>query len=90
MKGKEGKEADMNEGHEHRCSDKLFTSFFNTVLPAASHRACQVSARVGEGEEVPLMPSDEERKLSWRGMNRKLGLSGTSFSEIMTIKYRGS
>lgn len=23
----------MNEGHEPRCSDKLFTSFFNTVLP---------------------------------------------------------
>lgn len=36
-KGKGGGGAEMNEGHGPRCSDKLFTSFFNTVLPAAFH-----------------------------------------------------
>lgn len=76
----------MNEGHEHRCSDKLFTSFFNTVLPAAFHCACQVSAKGGMGEEVPLMQRNEERKQSWRDTEINIkplfraGLSCTSFS----------
>lgn len=54
--------AEMNEGHEPRCSDKLFTSFFNTVLPGAFHWACQVPTKDGMGGEVSLMPVGKRRK----------------------------
>lgn len=54
--------AEMNEGHGPRCSDKLFTSFFNTVLPAASHWACQVPTKDGMGGEVSLLPGGEKRR----------------------------
>lgn len=35
---------EMNEEHGHRCLDKLFTSVFSTVLPAAFQWACEMLA----------------------------------------------
>ena len=56
----------MNEGHGPRCSDKLFTSFFNTVPPAAFHWACQVSTKDAMGGKESLEPRTEEKKECWR------------------------
>lgn len=43
---------EMNEERGHRCSDKLFTSFFSAVLPAAFHWACHWTTKAGTGGEV--------------------------------------
>lgn len=58
--------AEMNEGHGPRCSDKLFTSFFSTVPPAAFHWACQVPTQDAMGGDVSLEPGAEEKKECWR------------------------
>lgn len=50
---------EMNEEHGHRCSDKLFTSFFSVVLPAAFHWACHWTTKAGTGGEVSYQGKTE-------------------------------
>lgn len=52
---------EMNKEHGPRCSDKLFTSFFNTVLPAAFHWGCQVPTKAGTGRGS-VVPRAEGKK----------------------------
>lgn len=58
--------SDLNKEDGHRCSDKLFTSFFKTVLPAAFHWGCQVPTKAGTGgaescQELLKRQTREER-----------------------------
>lgn len=58
--------SDLNQEDGHRCSDKLFTSFFKTVLPAAFHWGCQVPTKAGTGgaescQELLKRQTREER-----------------------------
>lgn len=54
--------AEMNEGHEPRCSDKLFTGFFNTELPAAFHPAVRCPRRMAGEEKCHSLRGAEEKR----------------------------